>query len=137
MRAEALGVLRVSQSASPEVGHGSDRDNEAAKLWAQTLESVQAEHPTLIRVWFEQLQPLSLNSGWLTIGCLEDVQRAYLQRECGRVFSETASMTSGRIVNIRFVALNSAQDGPPRVARQLAINPDNTFENFIIGPGNR
>ncbi len=127
----------MSQTAASELGHGHDRDNEAARLWAKTLESVQAEHPTLVRVWFEQLQPLSLNSGWLTIGCAEDVQRGYLQRECGRIFSETASAVSGRIVNIRFVGLGGSSDGPPRVARQLAINPDNTFENFIIGPGNR
>ena len=127
----------MSQTAASELGHSHERDNEAARLWAKTLESVQAEHPTLVRVWFEQLQPLSLNSGWLTIGCAEDVQRGYLQRECGRVFSETASAVSGRIVNIRFVGLGGSSDGPPRVARQLAINPDNTFENFIIGPGNR
>jgi len=134
----------VSQGSAAHSGGGfsqgfgsTEGQADAITLWSKTLQSVTTEHPTLVRVWFEELEPLSLNSGWLTIGCRDEVQRGHLQRECGRIFSDTASAASGRLVNVRFVGLNGSVAGRPRVARQLAINPDNTFENFIIGPGNR
>ncbi|MEQ8844853.1 MAG: chromosomal replication initiator protein DnaA [Phycisphaerales bacterium] len=110
---------------------------EAAALWEQSLGTIRAEHPTIVRTWFEDLRPVSLDAGQLTIGCPSDFQRDHLHNLCRRAFSDAASIASGRLVNVRFVSLNAAASKPPRVARQLAINPDNTFENFIIGPGNR
>ena len=101
------------------------------------MANVRAEHPTIVRVWFDELQPISLDAGQLTVACASDVQRDQMDREYCRAFSNAASLAAQQFVNVRFVGPSGASVKPPRSARQLAINADNTFENFIVGPGNR
>lgn len=110
---------------------------EAADLWARAMASIRAEHPTIVRVWFDELEPVSLVAGHLTVACVSDVQRDQMDREYGRAFSNAASLAAQQFVNVRFVGPSGASAKPLRNARQLAINADNTFENFIVGPGNR
>lgn len=106
-------------------------------LWADALSTVRSEQPTLVRVWFEELEPISLDSGLLTVRCASEVQRDHMDRNCGRVFTQAARVASGQFVNVRFVGPAGQTAGLVRNARQLAINADNTFQNFIVGPGNR
>jgi chromosomal replication initiator protein len=110
---------------------------EAADLWRLALASVRVEHPTLVRVWFDDLEPYSLDSGQLVVRCPSEVQRDHMDRECSRPFTDAARMAAGQFVNVRFIGPHSQSNQAPRSARQLAINADNTFANFIVGPGNR
>ncbi|MFI4882328.1 MAG: chromosomal replication initiator protein DnaA [Phycisphaerales bacterium JB064] len=133
-----MGYASAAQSGnSPQDRTATQSRKEATDLWSRALATVQAEHPTLVRVWFDDLQPISLDAGQLTVGCATDVQRDHMERDCGRAFSDAARMASGQFVNVRFVGPAGSTGKPPRNARQLAINADNTFENFIVGPGNR
>ncbi|MFI4917038.1 MAG: chromosomal replication initiator protein DnaA [Phycisphaerales bacterium JB060] len=128
-----MGLTSLDKSGD----NASDGQREAARLWAQTLDSVRSEQPTIVRVWFDDLEPISLDSGLLTIRCASEVQRGHMERECSRAFTQAARVTSGQLVNVRFVGPKGQAHAPPRNARQLAINADNTFANFIVGPGNR
>ena len=112
---------------------------EAQHLWADVLASVRAEHPTIVRLWFMDLAPVDLDAGTLRVRCLDEFQRDHMEQQCGKVFNQAARLASGRLVNVQFVG-PTGRPGPAtpsRSARQLAINPDNTFENFVMGPGNR
>ncbi len=123
--------------STPEDRGTATSRREAADLWARAMVTVRAEHPTLVRTWFEELEPVSLDSGLLTVQCPTDVRRDHAERDCGRAFTDAARMAAGQFVNVRFVGPHGQGPQPPRAARQLTINADNTFENFIIGPGNR
>ncbi|OAB62398.1 hypothetical protein AY599_09115 [Leptolyngbya valderiana BDU 20041] len=128
----------MGQFASDGSRNGSPNGrHEAMALWADALSTVRSEQPTLVRVWFEELEPISLDSGLLTVRCASEVQRDHMDRNCGRVFTQAARVASGQFVNVRFVGPAGQTAGPVRNARQLAINADNTFQNFIVGPGNR
>ena len=126
-----------SGNGTPDGRQAALSRREAADLWAKALVTVQAEHPTLVRVWFEELEPTSLDSGLLVVRCASEVQRDHMDRECSRPFTDAARMASGQFVNVRFVGPSGQGPQPARIARQLAINADNTFSNFIVGPGNR
>src|SRR5690606_20709194 len=106
---------------TPNGRHAALSRREADALWAQALVTVQAEHPTLVRVWFEELEPISLESGQLVVRCASEVQRDHMDRECSRPFTDAARMASGQFVNVRFVGPTGQGPQPARIARQLAI----------------
>ncbi|MCW5757049.1 MAG: chromosomal replication initiator protein DnaA [Phycisphaeraceae bacterium] len=128
-----MGIIPTSQenSRTPSA--------EAQQLWAKILDTVRADHPTIVRLWFEDLWPQDLDSGSLRVRCNDEFQRDHMERQCGKAFNEAARLASGRLVHVQFLGPNgrAGPSTPPRSARQLAINPDNTFENFVMGPGNR
>jgi chromosomal replication initiator protein len=124
-------------TGTPDDRHATLSRREASELWAKALVAFRTEHPTLVRVWFEDLEPVSLDSGLLVVRCASEVQRDHLDRECSRAFTDAARVVSGQFANVRFVGPTGQGPQPARIARQLAINADNTFANFIVGPGNR
>ena len=127
-----------SNGSSNGLGHDSHSGRpEAMNLWADALATVRSEQPTLVRVWFDELEPVALASGLLTVRCASDVQRDHMERDYASMFTQAARLASGQLVNVRFVGPHGQAAPPVRNARQLAINADNTFKNFIIGPGNR
>jgi len=69
-------------------------------------------HASICRQWFEQLQPLELDSGVLEVHTSNGVQQNYLQRKCLAPFTEAAQIATGALVTVRFVT----GDVPPQPA---------------------
>jgi chromosomal replication initiator protein len=125
-----------------------------ARLWAQMLTHLRTHHPAICRQWFEDIVPLGLSGGILRLKVTPTLHRVYLRKECAAVFNEAAGAVTGRLVIVRFVgdadepeedytrglATQNGRGGEqtpaPRFG-EVTINPDNNFENFVIGPGNR
>jgi chromosomal replication initiator protein len=112
----------------------------------------------MCRRWFDDIEPLDLANGTLKLLVREAVQLRYLQRRCRQQFTEAAQAVLGLLVAVRFVGEEDAQpsDGVPswpdrpraagrsappdpgfRGDDEMIISPDHSFENFVVGPGNR
>ena len=77
-------------------------------LWRDMMEYLRRRHAPICRQWFEELEPIGLESGLLKVFTPSHVQQNYLQRKCLEQFNEAAQATTGALVAVRFV--NSRQD---------------------------
>ncbi len=120
-------------------------------VWADVLAHVRLHHPVLARGWFVQLQPGTFDRGELTVLAANDAQHAYLRDHCLTAFVEAAQAATGRLVSVRFAtAADSAVSTPagshpatpsptprPPDPDLAPLNPEYTFDNFVVGPCNR
>jgi chromosomal replication initiator protein len=136
-----------------------------ARVLGDVLSHLRAHHPAICRQWFEELEPLGATNGVIRFRAASGVHRDYLQRQCQDQFNDAVRAVTGHLLSTRFLGpedlVESAVAGPRAGARQegggvavlprpvieprpssgrrdaLVLNPDNTFENFVIGPSNR
>jgi len=120
-----------------------------SELKAQLDAYLRKNHPDICRHWFDEIDPVSVEGGVLTLLVREQVRRRYLQRTCSSSFTEAAQAVTGRLLAVRFVGddigVAGANDPAPMVAHepqgeleeQLLLSPDYTFDSFVVGPGNR
>ncbi len=118
------------------------------------LAHLRRTDPTMCRRWFDDIVPVTLAGGTLSLLVREPVQLKYLQRRCQRQFTEAAQAVTGRLLAVRFIDeeelerghANGAGDGAVSDAvgfeggapeEEMLISPDYSFDNFVIGPGNR
>lgn len=132
--------------------------------WQRLMDYLREHHGPICRQWFEELEPVGMDSGWLEIQTATNVQQNYLQNKCLEPFNEAAQHATGALVGVKFVsettrsantkqpALVGAGNAPranaiPRPlpdymigdydAEPMVLSPDYSFDNFISGPNNR
>ncbi len=118
-------------------------------LWQKIIHEVVANGGNIIRPWFTQLQPLSLEHGLLEIETPGRKEQAYCRQHTSRLFTEAAQNATGRLVGVCFLtgaqrtdtedveeALSIAQTAGSTDEAQ-GLNSDYTFEGFVTGPCNR
>jgi len=120
--------------------------NPDQEIWAGMRAHLRAEHPSVCRQWFDEIEPLGLTGGVLYLRASSDVHRNYLARQCAEVFNDAARIVADHFLTVRFLGPEE-QPAPTRgsgvTPRQstrglgLDLNPDNGFEQFVTGPGNR
>ncbi len=84
-----------------------------AACWRRVLEHMRRHHATICRQWFEQLEPLSLRGGRLTIATTTPGYRSYLQNHCREPFTEAAQQVTGALVSVEFVTTNGHAHATP------------------------
>jgi chromosomal replication initiator protein len=134
------------------------------RLWLDVLARLRANHPDICRHWFEEIEAVGLDGGVLRLRAHSAIHRDYLQRNCSNQFTDAARLASGNLIAVRFLgpdeevapsgAARPSADrpaGPRQVVPApaapveleslkspgLDLNPDYTFEHFVIGPNNR
>jgi chromosomal replication initiator protein len=130
------------------------------QVWNALLAYLRASHPTMWRQWFDELEPLGIANGSMTIRARSDIHRDYLRRDCLDAFNDALRTVTNQLIAVRFVGPRDATPQhigvpAPVVANghhrphtgseselashpdALVINPDYSFENFIPGPNNR
>ncbi|QDU31973.1 Chromosomal replication initiator protein DnaA [Poriferisphaera corsica] len=127
--------------------------------WREMMTYLRKKHPSICRQWFEDLTPITLDSGLLQIQTTTPLQQNYLQKRCLDQFTEAAQAITGNLVAVRFVDRPATPKTPPAPtgpttvntgvrpvlqngqtsleADQMVISPDYSFENFITGPNNQ
>ncbi|MBV8780949.1 MAG: chromosomal replication initiator protein DnaA [Phycisphaerae bacterium] len=138
--------LPTRQATTRTAGsHLSSRKPDAAAAtpfdphqWQQILQYVRSAHPTLNRLWFEELVPVQLTNGVIQVLVTTAAQLNFCQSQCQQPFTTAAQGVTGRLVAVSFHcehlprgALFHESDKP------LPLNPDYVFENFVTGPCNR
>lgn len=119
------------------------RAHEAAvfdpSTWQRILQQVRLQHPTLNRVWFEQLIPRQLTNGVIQVTVSTPAQLNFCQGQCQQPFTAGAQAVTGRLVAVSFHCDNLPTTGGVfnDNDQPLALNPDYVFENFVTGPCNQ
>jgi chromosomal replication initiator protein len=77
-------------------------------LWRDIMGYLRSRHPSICRQWFQELEPLVMDSGLLQIKTLTAVQQNYLQKKCLDQFTEAAQSATGALIAVRFVTGDEA-----------------------------
>jgi len=112
---------------------------EVEDIFAGIVERAQALDPVNTRQWFEKLTVLRLSGGSLDIGCPDEATAAFLRDNCKGSFTRAAQQITGHLVTVDFSvdAHKKTQRRSQQGDAELKLHPDYTFENFVVGPGNR
>jgi len=116
-------------------------------------------HSDMCRHWFDDIEPIDINNGTLRLLVKEPIQLKYLQRSCVDSFTEAAQSVTGRLLAVVFVGEDDLKRSPSNKSGRfqrhkkdaadsdelmrlspdddMLISPDYSFENFVVGPGNR
>ena len=138
---EAIGAARPLPHASPP--YLPRRAPEAAALdpavWHRILQSVRLQHPSLNRVWFDQMTPRQLTNGVIQVTVGTAAQLNFCQSQCQTPFTAAAQQVTGRLLSVSFHCDNLPRGGvfSGEGDTPLPLNPDYIFENFVTGPCNR
>jgi chromosomal replication initiator protein len=125
------------------------------QLKTSLLRQLKIDSPTMCRHWFEDMRVVDVVNGSVRILIDEPVQLKYLQRCCTQQFVEAAQSVTGRLLGVRFVGGEELEkentsaivsgdvaggvggEGLANTDDDMLISPDYSFDNFVIGPGNR
>ncbi len=72
-------------------------------LWQGILAHLRQASPAICRQWFEELEPLGIDSGVLYLRAHSQIHRDYLHRQCNGPFADAARAASGRLISVRFL----------------------------------
>ncbi len=109
-----------------------------SSIWQQILQIVRTQHPSLHRVWFDQLVPRQLTNGVIQVIVATPAQLNFCQSQCQQPFTTAAQQVTGRLIAVSFHCENLPRGGVFNEGEQpLPLNPDYVFDNFVTGPCNR
>src|SRR5436190_102237 len=107
-------------------------------VWQSILNTVRAQHPSLHRVWFDQMVPRQLTNGVIQVTVGTPAQMSLCQSQCQQPFTAAAQQVTGRLVAVSFRCDNLPRGGVFNEGDQpLPLNPDYVFDSFVTGPCNR
>lgn len=106
-------------------------------LWQKIIQRVINEGGRIIRLWFTQLEPISMEHGLLEIEAPGPAEQDYCRRHATRLFTEAAQAATGRLVGVCFLTRAEQDDGDEVHSPTEAFTEDYSFGNFVIGPCNR
>src|SRR3954471_2144800 len=107
-------------------------------VWRSILQNVRLQHPSLNRVWFDQMVARQLTNGVIQVTVSTPAQLNFCQSQCQQPFTAAAQSVTGRLVAVSFHCEHLPRGGVFNEGDQpLPLNPDYVFENFVTGPCNR
>ena len=108
-------------------------------VFADILERAKALDPVNTRKWFEKLTVFHFDGGSLEIGCPDEATVQFLRDNCKSSFTRAAQQVTGHLVTVDFSVERHRESAgrSERSGYELKLNPDYTFENFVVGPSNR
>jgi chromosomal replication initiator protein len=110
--------------------------------WDRLMETVRADEPELYRAWFAALRATQPRGGELAITVDDPSQARYLRDHCRQAFARAAMKVSGHLLTVEFPpgaehpAEPLANSHPPALT-EMPLNPDYTFDQFVVGASNR
>jgi chromosomal replication initiator protein len=106
--------------------------------WQEILRVVRTQHPSLNRVWFDQLVAYELTNGMIQVKTPTLPQLNFLQMQCQQPFTTAAQAATGRLISVLFHCDNIPRGGVFSESNHaVPLNPDYAFDTFITGPCNR
>jgi chromosomal replication initiator protein len=107
-------------------------------VWQRILQEVRRQHPSLNRVWFDQLIPRQITNGMIQVMVPTVAQLNFCQGQCQTPFSIAAQQILSRLVAVTFHCESLGRGGLFNDSDQpLPLNPDYVFEQFVTGPCNQ
>lgn len=119
---------------------GRASDVQAPKLkWPELLATLRANHTELYRNWFDDLEPGELLGGQLRVTTKDPAQARFLRERCTTAFNQAAMALTGHLISVQFASGSEPEDfvSRPHSLTRAPLNPDYTFEEFVVGASNR
>src|SRR5436305_14556382 len=82
-----------------------------ATTWQRILQNVRLNHPSLNRVWFDQMAPRQLTNGVIQVLVPTPAQMNFCQGQCQQPFTAAAQSVTGRLVAVSFHCDNLPRAG--------------------------
>ena len=121
-------------------GQVGDVREDLAGPWREIQRELAASVPEdTYRLWFSPLSPVSQRGAILYVTGPQRVIRWVGRRYLGLLRSAVTRSVEG-IREVEFVAPDAVPPAgrvPEEAASRVALNPDYTFDRFVIGPGNQ
>jgi len=131
------GAHRFGPSSNGASLHAAPQPLDPA-VWQRILSNVRVNHPTLNRVWFEEMTPRQLTNGVIQVTVGTPAQLNFCQGQCQQPFTAAAQAVTSRLVSVSFHCNHLPRPGVYVDGETpLPLNPDYTFDSFVIGPCNQ
>jgi chromosomal replication initiator protein len=102
-------------------------------IWRATQKRLSASVPeSTWRLWLEPLEVVGSEADTLFLSAPEGI-RAWTERRYSALIAEALRKAETAFQQVSFAPI----DDPGGGAAELELNPNYTFERFVIGPGNR
>jgi chromosomal replication initiator protein len=136
-------LARIYQTTTKEdqvQGQAGDVRQDLARPWRQTQRELAASVPEdTYRLWFSPLSPVSRRGATLYLTGPPHIIRWVGRRYLELLRAAIPNSFEG-VREVELVAPDAAPDATAAsedAASRVALNPDYTFERFVIGPGNQ
>ncbi len=116
-------------------------------LWQRIIQQVISDGGKIIRPWFTELEPVSLEHGLFEIQVPGKDEQAYCRRHAMRLFTDAAQAATGRLIGVCFLTKAQADaaempgqyihDNIEAAEPARLYNEEYRFDSFVTGPGNR
>src|SRR5436305_10983388 len=80
-------------------------------VWQKILTAVRSQHPSLNRLWFDQMVPRQLTNGVIQATVASAAQLNFCQSQCQQPFTTAAQQITGRLVSVSFHCENLGHGG--------------------------
>jgi chromosomal replication initiator protein len=108
--------------------------NELQALWRAIQERLEASVPeSTYRLWLEPVEAVGIEGGTLFLTAPEGI-RAWTERRYSSLIAEALAELESPLTQVCF---GEGRDETRDRESELELNPNYTFERFVIGPGNR
>lgn len=135
-----------------------------APLWDTVKSEFQSLFPhDVYNTWFEPMLCIEEHEDGIILSVPNDFAAIWVQDNYQDLIAKRVAATAGRLITVSFqvvaedeetaetltppasanrmaasrVDLRQGHPPPAKPAQQLKLNPRNTFENFVVGPGNQ
>ncbi|HEX6688244.1 MAG TPA: chromosomal replication initiator protein DnaA [Solirubrobacterales bacterium] len=106
-------------------------------LWGEVRGRLRAAVPeSTFKIWLEPLRPMGVQGRTLYLAAPDGIQ-TWVERRYTSLIREALEAVGGPFGEIAFVEPAGEQMPPGPVAAAVELNPNYTFERFVIGEGNR
>ncbi|MBL1218894.1 MAG: chromosomal replication initiator protein DnaA [Planctomycetes bacterium] len=95
-------------------------------VWQDVLAHLRRHYPSLCRYWFEDIEPLEIDTGVLRLYVEHPIHLKYLQTHCTNIFTEAAQAATGHLVSVSFTGTypDNRRFKPPTNGKRHHTNPD-------------
>lgn len=114
------------------------REDELSDLWRRVRADLAAALPaSTVELWVDPIRVVALRGETLLLSAPRAV-RAWVERRYRQVLTDALRAHSDAVREIEFVDQAAPEEGAAAVVPEsLPRDPRQTFERFVIGPGNR
>jgi chromosomal replication initiator protein len=111
--------------------------HELDALWRATQDRLRASVPeSTFRLWLEPLHPVGADSDALYLTGPEGI-RAWAERRYSSLIGQALADSGSPLRQVRFTAGEQGPSGTSAAIDGAELNPNYTFDRFVIGSGNR